>query len=176
MLEVVRCRVVSLQSFVWERTESWSVFVTYRTRRGCFLHEECKFPVSSELLFFSFSLIQTDYGQFDKRLPRSVGSIRRPFPAESVLHRLRRRRTPYLLLLPSLLLKLTPSEDGVPCYNPNLPRDWNNSISEYENLLQQRTIDKFVPPDLSYYRNCLLLDDVGNCVPGTNESANCSNP
>ncbi|KAI4339512.1 hypothetical protein MLD38_024452 [Melastoma candidum] len=74
------------------------------------------------------------------------------------------------------LLKSTPSEDGVPCYNPNLPRDWNNCISEYKNLLQQRTIDKFVPPDLSYYRNCLLLDDVGNCVSGTNESANCSNP
>ncbi|KAJ4976809.1 hypothetical protein NE237_001915 [Protea cynaroides] len=60
--------------------------------------------------------------------------------------------------------------------DPDFHRDRLHSVSLGQNLLQQRTFCKSVTPNTGHYGNSVLLDDVGNCVSCTDETANCSNP
>ncbi|KAH6768056.1 hypothetical protein C2S51_013392 [Perilla frutescens var. frutescens] len=52
--------------------------------------------------------------------------------------------------------------------------DWGNCIVVNQNLLQQRTLCKPVTSDIGYYSDSLLLDDVGNCILGADESSDCT--
>ncbi|KAK4439744.1 hypothetical protein Salat_0309300 [Sesamum alatum] len=64
--------------------------------------------------------------------------------------------------------------DGVLGDYTNLPCGWGYCITLHQNLLQQRALCESVTPDIDYYSNSMLLDDVGNCVPVTDETSNCS--
>ncbi|WJX31620.1 hypothetical protein P8452_20031 [Trifolium repens] len=55
--------------------------------------------------------------------------------------------------------------------NTNLRGDWNHRVSLHQNLLQQRTFCKSISPNSGYYCNNMLLDDVGDCIFSTNETA-----
>ncbi|WJX37586.1 hypothetical protein P8452_25336 [Trifolium repens] len=55
--------------------------------------------------------------------------------------------------------------------NTNLCGDWNHRVSLHQNLLQQRTFCKSISPNSGYYCNNMLLDDVGDCIFSTNETA-----
>ncbi|PKI77454.1 hypothetical protein CRG98_002060 [Punica granatum] len=65
--------------------------------------------------------------------------------------------------------------DGVSGDNPHFRSDWDHRVPLHQNMLQQRTFCEFVPSDLGYYCDSLLLDDVGNCLSCTNETSDSSN-
>ncbi|KAK7305182.1 hypothetical protein VNO77_43083 [Canavalia gladiata] len=52
----------------------------------------------------------------------------------------------------------------------NLRSDWDHRVPLHQNLLQQRTFYQSISPNFGYYCNHLLLDDVGNCISGTDEA------
>ena len=65
--------------------------------------------------------------------------------------------------------------DGVLCNNPNFHCYWNHRIFLCQNLLQQRAFCKFIAPNIGYYSDCLLLDDVGNRLSCADESTHSPN-
>ncbi|KAA8527023.1 hypothetical protein F0562_008748 [Nyssa sinensis] len=63
------------------------------------------------------------------------------------------------------------NQHGVSGNDPNFRRDRNHCVSLYKNLLQQRAFCKSVPSNIGYYCNSMLLDDVGNRIPCTDETS-----
>ncbi|KAK1583700.1 hypothetical protein Q3G72_026200 [Acer saccharum] len=77
---------------------------------------------------------------------------------------------------PHLLGNQSQYPDGFSSDNPDFSGDWDHCLYLYQNLLQQRTLCQFVPPNIGYYSNNLLLDDVGDCISCTNETAHSPYP
>ncbi|KAK1552371.1 hypothetical protein Q3G72_015499 [Acer saccharum] len=77
---------------------------------------------------------------------------------------------------PHLLGNQSQYPDGFSSDNPDFSCDWDHCLYLYQNLLQQRTLCQFVPPNIGYYSNNLLLDDVGNCISCTNETTHSPYP
>ncbi|KAF4385983.1 hypothetical protein G4B88_031118 [Cannabis sativa] len=66
--------------------------------------------------------------------------------------------------------------DGFFDYNPNICCGGHNCISSGQNLLQQNPFHQFASPDIGCHSSSMLLDDVGDCLPRADETANSSNP
>ncbi|KAK7387127.1 hypothetical protein VNO78_27653 [Psophocarpus tetragonolobus] len=56
----------------------------------------------------------------------------------------------------------------------DLRSDRNHREPLHQNLLQQRTFYQSISPYFGNYCNNLLLDDVGNCISGTDETTHCT--
>ncbi|KAK3199844.1 hypothetical protein Dsin_023259, partial [Dipteronia sinensis] len=77
---------------------------------------------------------------------------------------------------PPFLGNQTQYRDGFSSDIPDFSGDWVHCLSLYQNLLQQRILCQFVPPNIGYYSNNLLLDDVGDCISCTNETTHSPYP
>ncbi|KAK7333432.1 hypothetical protein VNO80_30204 [Phaseolus coccineus] len=63
---------------------------------------------------------------------------------------------------------------GFPGDDADLHSDRNHRKPLHQNLLQQRTFYQSISPNFSNYCNNLLLDDVGDCISGTDEATHCT--
>ncbi|XP_027939243.1 uncharacterized protein LOC114193584 isoform X2 [Vigna unguiculata] len=65
---------------------------------------------------------------------------------------------------------------GVLGYHASFRSDWNCCVPLYQNLFQQRTFLESISPNLGSYCNNMLLDDVGDCISSTDETADRTYP
>ncbi|TKY57355.1 ENHANCED DOWNY MILDEW 2 isoform X2 [Spatholobus suberectus] len=65
---------------------------------------------------------------------------------------------------------------GILGNHANFRSDWNFRVPLYQNLFQQRTFRESISPNFGSYCNNMLLDDVGDCISGTDETAHSTYP